>query len=347
VGAREVPRILSALGYEKNKRMISDIAFLVERHLMMYDLMLLDPDEDETFDMVWDLVHKDVERFKMLILLTYADRAGTKMKMSKSQIDQLKYFYQNTLHHKKQEDVSVPIKKEFFEMIRLPRDMKSQLQIYSEFRKSREQFASEIFFKAEQFSELVACCKDQPGLLYKIATVLAFNHLSIMEANIHTLEDNVFDVFKIGDIAGNPIEFSNFFYLQKQLNEDLRQVFVDGVPLSTLYKGRSLTTEIEMEKFKDIKLKVSIIGRAVKVETHDILGTIMMETRVFSELNMEIQRAVLHSNYGSSSNVFYLRPEDVHQIIKQEAKFKKQLEKALMPLIRSEPVFPGHSAEVA
>lgn len=346
VGAREVPRILSALGYQKNK-MIGDIAFLVERHLMMYDLMLLDPDEDETFDMVWDLVHKDVERFKMLILLTYADRAGTKMKMSKSQINQLKYFYQNTLHHKKQEDVSGPIKKEFFKMIRLPRDMKSQLQIYNEFRKSREQFASELFYKTEQLSELVVCCKDQPGLLYKITTVLAFNHLSVMEANIHTLDDNVFDVFKIGDIAGNPIEFSNFFYLQKQINEDLNQIFVGGVPLSTLYKGRSLTTEIEMEKFKDIKLKVSIIGRAVKVETHDILGTIMMETKVLSELNMKIQRAVLHSSYGTSSNVFYLMPEDVHQIITQETKFKKQLEKALMPLFRSEPVFPGHSAEVA
>lgn len=347
VGARAVPRILNSLGYGKNKRMISDIAFLVERHLMMYDLMLLDPDEDETFDMVWDLVHKDVDRLKMLILLTYADRAGTKMKMSQSQIDQLKYFYQNSLHYKKQESVSIPVKNEFFKMIRLPRRMKSQLQIYSEFRKSKDQFASEVFFKPEQLSELVVCSKDQPGLLYKIATVLAFNHLSIAEANIHTLEDNVFDVFKIGDIAGNPIEFSNFFYTQSQIKEDLNQIFVGGVPLSTLYKGRSLTTEIEMERFKDIKLKVSIIGRAVKVETHDILGTIMMETRVFSELNMEIQRAVLHSNYGISSNVFYMRPEDVHQIIKQEALFKKQLEKALMPLIRSEPVFPGSSAEVA
>ncbi|MDH5764030.1 MAG: hypothetical protein OEZ51_13745 [Nitrospinota bacterium] len=346
-GAREVPRILNALGYGKNKRMISDIAFLVERHLMMYDLMLLDPDEDETFDMVWDLVNKDVERLKMLILLTYADRAGTKMKMSKSQIDQLKYFYQNTLHHKKQGDVSIPIKKEFFQMIRLPRDMKSQLQIYSEFRKSQDQFASEVFFKAEQYSELVVCCKDQPGLLYKIATVLAFNHISIMEANIHTLEDNVFDVFKIGDLGGNPIDFSNFFFIQNQIKNDLREIFVNSMPLATLYKGRSLTTEVEMEKFKDIKLKVSIIGRAVKVETHDILGTIMMETRVFSELNMEIQRAVLHSNYGTSSNVFYLRPEDVHQIIKQEGAFKMRLQKALTPLIRSEPVFPGHSVEVA
>ncbi|TDJ52636.1 MAG: hypothetical protein E2O43_03790 [Nitrospina sp.] len=347
VGARAVPRILNALGYGKNKRLISDIAFLVERHLMMRDLMLLDPDEDDTYEMVWDLVHKDVERLKMLILLTYSDRAGTKMKMSKSQVDQLKYFYQSTLHHKKQEEVSIPVKREFFKMIRLPRDMRSQLQIYSEFRKSRDRFAAEIFFKAEQLSELVLCCKDQPALLYKMATVLAFNHLSIMEANIHTLDDNVLDLFKIGDVKGNPIEFSNFFYLQNQVKEDLRQIFVGGIPLSTLYKGRSLTSEVQMEKYKDIKLKVSIIGRAVKVETHDILGTVMMETKVFSALNMKIQRAVLHSHYETSSNVFYLRPEDVHQIIKQEAKFKKQLEKALLPLFRSEPVFPGQSAEVA
>ena len=347
VGAREVPRILNALGYGKNKRLISDIAFLVERHLMMHDLMLLDPDEDDTYEMVWDLVHKDVERLKMLILLTYADRAGTKMKMSKSQIDQLKYFYQNTLHHKKQEGVSIPVKMEFIKMIRLPRDMKSQLQIYSEFRKSRDRFAAEMFFKADQSSELVVCCKDQPGLLYKIATVLAFNHISIAEAHIHTLDNNVFDVFKIGDVAGNSIDFSNFFYLQNQIKDDLRQIFVGGLPLSTLYKGRSLTTEVQREKFKDIKLKVSIIGRAVKVETHNILGTVMMETKVFSELNMEIQRAVLHSYYGTSSNVFYLRPEDVHQIIKQESKFKKKVEKALLPLFRSDPVFPGQPAEVA
>ncbi|NIQ02278.1 MAG: HD domain-containing protein, partial [Nitrospinaceae bacterium] len=341
VGAREIPRILSRLGYEKNKRMTKDVAFLVEKHLMMHDLMLLDPDQDDTYEMVWDLVEKDVERLKMLILLTYADRAGTKMKMSKIQIDQLKYFYQNTLNHKKQESVSIPVKMEFIKMISLPRELKSQLQLYNEFKKSPEAFASDFFFKPEGPSELIVCCKDQQGLLYKIASVLAFSQLTIAEANIHTLENNVLDVFKICDVGGKSIDFSNFFFLRNQVQEDLHRIFVEHVPLSTLYKGRSLTTEVGMEKFKDIKLKISIIGRAVKVETHDIIGTVMMETKVFSELKMEIQRAVLHSYYGTSSNVFYLRPEDVREIIKKEAKFKKQLEKSLMPLIRSEPIFPG------
>ena len=347
VGAREVPRILNSLGYGHKKRMTKDIAFLVERHLMMYDLMLLDPDDDDTFEMVWDLVDKDVERLKMLILLTYADRAGTKMKMSKSQVDQLKYFYQNTLHHKTQEGVSIPVKTEFFKMIRLPRDLKSQMQIYNEFKKSPDRFAAEMFYKADQSSELIVCCKDQPGLLYKIATVLAFNHIGIDGANIHTLEDNVFDVFKISGPGGKPIEFSNFFYQANQVKDDLRQVFAGGRSLEDLYKGRTLNTEVALEKYKNIKLKISIIGRAVKLETYDILGTVMMETKVFSDMNLEIQRAVLHSSYGTSSNVYYVRAEDVRQIIRQETLFRRQLEKALLPLIRSEPVFPGRSAEVA
>jgi len=332
--------VLANLGYVKNQKLIKDVAFLVEKHLMMRDLMLLDPDEDHTYDMIWDLVNKDVDRLKMLILLTYADRAGTKMKMSKSQIDQLKYFYQNTLYHKKKVSVPKPVLREFISMIRLPKDLQSQLQTYNEFKKSREGFVAEMFFKQDQPSELVVCSQDHQGLLFKIATALAFNQLSIVEANIHTLGGNVLDVFKVCDISGEPIEFSNFFFVQKQMLEDLRKIFIEDVPVSSLYKGRPLTTGIEDGKYQDIKLKISLIGNAVKVETHDIIGTVMMETKVFSEWNMEIQRSVIHTNYGTASNIFYVRPEDVRQIMSEEHKFKKLLTKTLAPLIRPEPIFP-------
>ncbi|MBI4383761.1 MAG: hypothetical protein HY579_06965, partial [Nitrospinae bacterium] len=100
-GSRAIPRILESLGYGDDPRRIQDVAFLVERHLTMRDLLLLDPDQDDTYEMIWDLVCHDKERLKMLSLLTYSDRGGTKMKMSASQIEQLKLFYQNTLHHKK------------------------------------------------------------------------------------------------------------------------------------------------------------------------------------------------------------------------------------------------------
>ncbi|MFQ5444635.1 MAG: HD domain-containing protein, partial [Nitrospinales bacterium] len=80
LGAQMAPGILKNLGFGHNHRLVADIQFLIEEHLKMRDLMHLDPDEDETYELIWDLVNHDKERLKMLILLTYADRGGTKMK---------------------------------------------------------------------------------------------------------------------------------------------------------------------------------------------------------------------------------------------------------------------------
>ncbi|GJL77079.1 MAG: hypothetical protein NPINA01_00680 [Nitrospinaceae bacterium] len=341
VGARMIPGILEHLGYTSKAKRVKDVAFLVEKHLTMYDLMLLDPEEDDTFEMVWDLVTHDKERLKMLVLLTYADRAGTKMKMSASQIEQLKMFYQYTLHHKKHEDVPEDVKLEFLQMIRLPRDLRSQLETYNGFLKSKEKFRAEFTFQPGQASDLVVCAKDQKKFLYQVATVLAFNQLSIAEANIQTMNDNAFDVFKVVTSSGDPIDHSGFFFVQKQVLEDLRSIFVDKEPISSLFKTRGEGILQNKNPYNDIKLKVKIIGRTVTVSTPDLAGVFMMETKVFAKLNMVIQRAVVHTYQGTASNIFYIRPEDVQEIIQEKEQFLQLLKKALKPLIESESVLTG------
>jgi len=338
LGARLVCGILENLGYTKDSRRSKDIAFLVEKHLMMHDLLLLDPEEDDTYDMIWDLVDHDVERLKMLLLLTYSDRGGTKMKMSSSQIEQLKMFYQQTLHHKKRQDVPRSVKSDFLKMVRLPRDMQAHLEIYNAFCQSKEEFASELLFKPTQASELVICCKDRPNLLHSFSTVFAFNNLNIVEANIHTLRDNIFDVFKVVRSTGIPIDYADILPLQKQVREDLKRVCVDQDPLSKIFKDRSLPVSSEQKKIKSVKLKVKIIGRSVKVETYDLMGTFMILTRVFSKFNMEIQKAVLDTQQGTASNIFYMRPKDVHDIIENRDQFLRTLEQALQQLIESKEI---------
>ena len=344
LGARLVPGILENLGYTKDSRRVKDVTFLVEKHLMMFDLLLLDPEEDDTYDMIWDLVNYDVERLKMLVLLTYSDRGGTKMKMSSSQIEQLKLFYQHTLHHKKRQDVPGFVKADFMKMVRLPRDMQSHLEIYNAFCQSKESFMSELLFKPTQASELVICSKDRPSLLYNFSAVLAFNNLSIVEANIHTLRDHIFDVFKIVRPTGIPIDYADIFQLQQQVRDDLKRVCVDQEQLSHIFKDRSLSVSPEQKKIKTIKLKLKIIGRSVKVETHDLIGTFMVLTGVFSQFNMEIQKAVLDTQQGTASNIFYMRPEDVHDIMKNRNQFLRTLELALRQLIESKEIrFDTHT----
>jgi len=161
----------------------------------------------------------------------------------------------------------------------------------------------------------------------------------IAEANIHTLENKTLDIFKVNASTGDPIEYSNFFFIRKQVQEDLRNVFVEHRPVDEYYQDRPLIAHESQPKYKDIKLKIKIIGRAVKIQTQDILGTVMIQTKVFSDLGMEIQRAVIHTQHDTASNVFYVRPQDVREIIQGEEKFKNILKRELEPVLQQKPVF--------
>ena len=89
---------------------------------------------------------------------------------------------------------------------------------------------------------------------------------------------------------------------------------------------------------QDIKLKVKLIGRSIKVETRDRLGTFMTLTGVFSQFNMEIQRAVLDTREGTASNIFYMRPKDVRDITENKEHFLRTLKQALRQLIDSDEI---------
>jgi predicted amino acid-binding ACT domain protein len=281
----------------------------------------------------------------MLILLTFADRAGTKMKMSPSQIQQLKMFFQFTIYHRRHADVPQSVKLKFLEKIKLPKDLQSQLDVYYEFSKSPDAFSTEMIYKPDQPSELVVCGKDKKGFLFNVAAILAFNHLNITSANVQTIEDDVFDVFSILDASGKIIDPSNFYFVQKQVAEDLHRIFVDKEIPSQVFKDKSLMSGDQQKKFNDIKLKFKIIGRSIKLSTHDVIGTFMVETKVFSQFNIEIQKAVLHSNQETASTIFYIRPEDVQIIINKQDLFIKTLKNALQQLLEGNTSLLEEGAE--
>ena len=68
------------------------------------------------------------------------------------------------------------------------------------------------------------------------------------------------------------------------------------------------------------------------------MGTFMVLTKVFSQFNMEIQKAVLDTQQGTASNIFYMRPKDVHDIMENHDHFLRTLEQALRQLIESKEI---------
>jgi UTP:GlnB (protein PII) uridylyltransferase len=159
-----------------------------------------------------------------------------------------------------------------------------------------------------------------------------------VEANIQTMKDNAFDVFKVVPSSGDPMDHSNFYSFQNQVMEDIRRIFVDQEPVASIFKDRDWVTRQSKNPYKDVKLKVKIIGRAVVLSVHDLVGTFMAETKVFAELNMIIDRAVVNTSQGTSTNIFYIRPEDVQQIVQDKKQFALKLKNALRPLVESESV---------
>ena len=103
----------------------------------------------------------------------------------------------------------------------------------------------------------------------------------------------ILNVFKIISSAGTPVGYDEIFTLQNQIKDDLRRVCIDQEPLSQVFQDRSLAISEEQTKRQNIKLKVKLIGRAIKVETHDLLGTFMTLPGVFLEFKMVIASSTI------------------------------------------------------
>lgn len=338
IGESMIPSILKELGIV-NQKNIGDIGFLVGKHLAMKDLLDLDPYDDETYELIWKLIDQDMEKLRMLILLTFADRYGTKMKMSSGQIASLKYIYQKALYYEKKETVDESLKLEFINLIDLPPDLQTQLDTYNVYIQSDNRFAVQLYYIENKPTDLILCLQDQPEILYRIACIIAFNKLNVVDAKINTGKNVALDIFKLTDVNGKPIEYTNFYFFQKCLREDIEKVFVKGCSVVDLYKNKALTESNIQKKYKEISPKIRIIGRAVKIIVPDILGVFMQITKTFASMNIPIYRAIIHCRNNYANNVFYLKYEDINKINSNMAGFSGRISKELNKLVVQGAIF--------
>lgn len=338
IGESMIPSILKGIGIV-NKEDINSVQFLVGKHLAMKDLLDLDPSDSETYELIWKLIDRDMEKLRMLILLTFVDRFGTKMKMTSGQIASLKYIYQRTLYYERKETVDDSLKLEFIKLIDLPPYLQTQLDTYNDYKQSKNHFAMEIYYVEERPADLILCLNDQPQILYRIASIIAFNKLNIIDAQINTGNNVALDIFRLNNINGELIDYTNFYYMQRSLKEDIEKVFVKGFSVTDIYKNKVLVESNTKKKYKNISLKIRIIGRAIKIITPDILGIFMQTTKTFASMNIPINRAIFHCRNQYANNVFYLNNEDISKISSNIDGFSRRLSEELNKLVVSEAIF--------
>lgn len=338
IGESMIPDLLKKIGID-NKEDINAIQFLVGKHLAMKDLLDLDPSDEETYELIWKLIDGDMEKLRMLILLTFADRYGTKMKMSSVQISLLKYIYQRSLYYEKKETVDDSLKLEFIHLAELPPYLQTQLDTYNAFKQSENHFAVDFYYVENRPADLILCLQDQPEILYRIACIIAFNKLNVKDAKINTWNNVALDVFRMTNVNSKNIDYTNLYYIQKSLKEDIEKIFVKGYSVTDLYKNKTLVEPNTVKQYKEILPKIRIIGRAVKIITPDILGIIMQTTKTFASMNMPISRAIFNCRNNYAYNVFYLEDNDINVIKADMEAFSRRLAAEYNKLLVSGAIF--------
>ena len=338
VGEAMTPAILKELGI-MDQSSIDSVSFLVGKHLAMKDLLDLDPYDNETYEMIWKLIDGDMEKLRMLILLTFADRYGTKMKMTSGQITSLKHIYHKALYYEKKEAVDESLKVEFINLIDLPPDLQAQLDTYSAYKQSKNHFAVQLYYVENKPADLILCLPDQEGILYRIACIIAFNKISVISAQVNTWNNVALDIFKMVDVNDKPVDYTNFYYVQRCVKEDIDKVFVKGNSVTNIYKNRVLVGANTKKMYKKISPKVRVIGRAVKIVTPDILGVFMQTTKTFASMNMPIFRAIVHCRNNYATNVFYLGRKDIRKLNSNMESFIRRLSEELNKLIVPGAIF--------
>ncbi len=228
-GAEVVKTILSQKGLQPAD--VETVMFLVQEHLLLIKTATRRDIYDEETALACARKVKDIERLKMLYLLTVADSIATGPKAWNDwTATLLRDFFLKVLNvlekgelatteavevvsQKKNEiGASAPDRqagenvKALLEVMS-PRyllympahEVKSHIKLYQNLSAGNSEFLWEIEHAADANTRAVTiCAQDRPGLISKIAGVFTLNNIDILDVQVFTWRNNIaLDIFKV------------------------------------------------------------------------------------------------------------------------------------------------------
>ena len=275
-GAAITQNILKRFGYDKKGT--GDILFLVRHHLLLVETATRRDLNDEKVVVQCARTIGDIERLKMLYLLTWADSRATGPKAWNDWISNLvRELFFKAIHILEKKELATPhvsqrLKKTKSEVGRLitndmdlsdledffkvmsPRyllntgahDIVNHISMVHDFKKQLENPRSTSFILEAKKDESEGCwgitflARDRPGLFSDLAGVLALNNINVLSAQIYTWRDGTaVDIFKVT----NPLDPINPEESWEKVKKDLRHTF--SGKLSLAYRlGKKAETSI-------------------------------------------------------------------------------------------------------
>jgi len=337
-GEALVPAILEERGYRFEE--IDTVAFLVREHLLLAKTAARRDINDEGTAIYCARRINDVERLKMLYLLTVADSIATGPKAwnpwTATLVKELFFKVRNVLENgelatreavarvarKREELIDAtpkylrPSQEALFEVMS-PRYLMSvpvdnilaHLQLYR--RLGAQDFVWEIEPAMDSDTRIVTiCAKDAPGLFSRIAGVFTLNSINILDAQVFTWRNNVaLDIFKVVP-PPDPIFESEKWERARQC---LHQVISGQLNLPTQLKAKMRAFRSPRPAAMGRPPRVAIDNSTssfftiIEVYADDFPGLLFCITDALFRCNLDVWVAKIATHVDQVVDVFYVR----------------------------------------
>jgi len=366
-GARMAAKAAKRFGFSKED--IEIIEFLILNHLHLSHIaQRRDLHEEKTILESAKLV-ADIDRLKLLYLLTMADLKAVGPAVwndwkgsliTELFLETYKVIEQGGLSREELLEKMI-LARAFIERSLLKKysveEIKSELDVLTErayalFRpgmlarllgmklKMGDRDVSSSWRQAREggYTNLHIVAKDHPGLFSKIAGVLAANNINILGAQIHTRKDGiVFDVLHVTDSVLRPVTDRVKFRIVKR---ELENVVSGELDVEELFITRkpSLPLDRRDKALPGVPTRVEIDNESsddhtvIDIYTKDRIGLLYKITSTLTALGLSIYTAKVSTKVDQAVDVFYVKDLSGRKItnIKELERIKNSLEGALV-----------------
>lgn len=159
-------------------------------------------------------------------------------------------------------------------------------------------------------TRLIIITIDSPGLFSNITGILAANNLNIMSAQVFTRKGGeVLDVFHVTDASGNVVKDKRKW---EKVEKELREVIQDVIKVDSLMKeeGASILTSKYTPKVKTrvfVNNDISQSNTVIEVFAEDRIGLLYVIAKALTDLGLYIDISKISTMGEQATDVFYVK----------------------------------------
>ncbi len=353
VGAEMAKRVGSRMGLSPENSEL--IGALVSRHLLMVETAFRRDLHDEQVILRFAGEVKNLNRLKMLYLITFADIKAVGPEAWTSWKDTLLMdLFLKTSHFFEKDAMTGPFLKGEEVAKKLRDSLSGEMVAYADHLPDRylscynleeithhiemarsveeELLLAEWKVAKEIHAKVTISTKDRYGLFSKITGSMFLNHLNILEAQIHTWENGIaLDTFWVENATGD-IERR-----LQQFKQDLEEILSGKVSLKDLLSQKKESNGVKQKVIPKVPGEVRINNQdsgfytIVEVSGEDRLGILYELTQALTDHGCDIHFARISTLGNRIVDVFYIQDKFGEKT--QEKNQTDQLRKTVLSLL--------------